>query len=430
MSNYKTTLQSNNTALISNNLDLQSLIDQANALPDAGVELPELANEGSASDLLSGKQLIDGEGKVVTGSFSIDSELSAQDNLISQIQSAVNGLPDIDDIEPTLQDKTVTPTTSKQTVKADNGYDGLDTVTVNAMSTATQATPSINVNSSGLITASATQAAGYVSAGTKSATKQLTTQAAQTITPSTTDKTIASGRYLTGIQTIKGDANLVAGNIKSGVSIFGVNGSYTGSGGGSGDGDHSMEDGLISSTITHYENNRVTTIGIYAFQYNIFLESVSFPECIEINENAFYLTYITHANFPKCTNIEAQAFSDSYYLASVNIPECVTIKNGAFFSCAELTSIDLPKCTNIWDYAFQYSGLSKITLGAPTVCTLHHIDAFEDSGITPTTGYIYVPASLVDSYKTATNWSHFADRIFAISTSDERDEPEDEISLD
>lgn len=47
-------------------------------VPEAsGEELPELTNEGSASDLLSGKQLIDGEGGVVTGTFSIDSELNA-----------------------------------------------------------------------------------------------------------------------------------------------------------------------------------------------------------------------------------------------------------------------------------------------------------------------------------------------------------------
>ena len=98
--------------------------------------------------------------------------------------------------------------------------------------TVTQATPSISVSTDGKITASATQSAGYVSAGTKSATKQLTTQAAQTITPGTSDKTIASGRYLVGTQTIKGDANLVAGNIKSGVSIFGVAGTYEGSGSG------------------------------------------------------------------------------------------------------------------------------------------------------------------------------------------------------
>lgn len=87
-----------------------------------------------------------------------------------------------------------------------------------------QAAPDISVSSGGLITASVTQGAGYVAAGTKSATSQLGTQAAQTITPGTANKTIAAGKYLTGDQTIKGDPNLVAANIKKGVSIFGVAG--------------------------------------------------------------------------------------------------------------------------------------------------------------------------------------------------------------
>lgn len=68
-----------------------------------------------------------------------------------------------------------------------------------SVATATQATPSISVNSSGLITASATQSAGYVDAGTKSGTKQLTTQAAKTVTPTKSEQTVvAAGRYTTG----------------------------------------------------------------------------------------------------------------------------------------------------------------------------------------------------------------------------------------
>jgi hypothetical protein len=101
--------------------------------------------------------------------------------------------------------------------------------------TVEQATPSITVSSGGLITATSTQKAGKVAAGTKTATKQLSVQAAQTITPSTTDKTIASGKYLTGTQTIKGDANLKSQNIVSGVSIFGVVGSAQTSSSGGGD---------------------------------------------------------------------------------------------------------------------------------------------------------------------------------------------------
>jgi hypothetical protein len=102
-----------------------------------------------------------------------------------------------------------------------------------SVATATQATPSISVNAStGVITASATQSAGYVSADTKSATQSLTTKGAATITPGTADQTISAGRYLTGAQTIKGDSDLKASNIKKGVTIFNVTGSYEGEGAG------------------------------------------------------------------------------------------------------------------------------------------------------------------------------------------------------
>ena len=59
---------------------------------------------------------------------------------------------------------------------------------------------------------------------------------AASYTPGTEDQIIASGTYLTGAQTVKGDANLIAGNIKKGVSIFGVAGSFDGPGGGGGSG--------------------------------------------------------------------------------------------------------------------------------------------------------------------------------------------------
>lgn len=79
-----------------------------------------------------------------------------------------------------------------------------------------------------------TVSAGYISSGTAgtvtasgSDTLPLTTQAAQTITPGTSSQTIAAGTYLTGAQTISGDSNLQSQYIKSGVSIFGVNGSLT-----------------------------------------------------------------------------------------------------------------------------------------------------------------------------------------------------------
>lgn len=229
---------------------------------------------------------------------------------------------------PTLQKKTATPSLTSQTITADQDYDGLSRVTIEAMPSGTAGTPtatkgtvsnhavsvtpsvtnttgyitggtktgtavsvsaselvsgtltissggtkdvtnyasasvatgsaltpetsitanpSISVSSGGLITATASAlesvtpivSAGYVTEGTAgtvtvsgSSAQQLTTQAAQTITPTTTNQTIASGKYLTGAQTILGDANLLPENIKKDVSIFGTVGTLEGGGGG------------------------------------------------------------------------------------------------------------------------------------------------------------------------------------------------------
>ncbi|MGI6014355.1 MAG: hypothetical protein ACOX7K_08795 [Oscillospiraceae bacterium] len=119
--------------------------------------------------------------------------------------------------------------------------------------------PVIAVSSDGLITASVSNQKGYLpSSRTDRATKQLATKAAATYTPTTTSQTIASGQYLTGTQTIQGDANLVAGNIKSGVSIFGVAGSYAGSSSG-GNSDYNCEAQTIENVTAPTANFKTTS---------------------------------------------------------------------------------------------------------------------------------------------------------------------------
>ena len=159
---------------------------------EIGAQLPELANEGSAADLLAGKELLGSDGNIVTGTI------------------------------PTKTASDLTASGATVTVPAGH-YATQATKSVASGSAKTPATtitknPSISVNSSGLITASVsgtqsiapTVTAGYVSSGTAgmitvsgSATKQLTTQAAKTITPSTSSQTaVASGVYTTGAVTV------------------------------------------------------------------------------------------------------------------------------------------------------------------------------------------------------------------------------------
>ena len=94
-----------------------------------------------------------------------------------------------------LQSKSVTPTESSVTVVPDIGYDGLSQVSVDAISS------------------------NYVGSG-------VAQKSAATYTPTTTNQTIASDQYLSGAQTIAGDSNLIAGNIKNGTTIFGVSGTF------------------------------------------------------------------------------------------------------------------------------------------------------------------------------------------------------------
>ena len=65
---------------------------------------------------------------------------------------------------------------------------------------------------------------GYSTDPKKIITGTMAEQAAQTITPGTANKTIAANRFLTGVQTISGDKNLIGANIIRGKTIFGVAG--------------------------------------------------------------------------------------------------------------------------------------------------------------------------------------------------------------
>ena len=170
----------------------------------------------------------------------VNNEVTTQEGLIAQLRAAVDGLPEagggggIDTSDATA---TAGDVLSGKTAYV-NGTKITGTITTRALEN-----PEIKVSSNGNITATTTIKSGYYTSDAKSADKQLTTKAATTYTPSTSNQTIAASIYLTGTQTIKGDANLVAGNIKSGVSIFGVIGNYTGSGGGG-------SSGLETCTVT------------------------------------------------------------------------------------------------------------------------------------------------------------------------------------
>lgn len=264
---------------------------------------------------------------------------------------------------------------------------------------------------------------------TKSVTPTVTTQ---NVTPD-------SGKFLTQV-TVAGDSNLVAENIKSGVSIFGVNGTLQ-----EGSGNSGQEGAVIDGTISGaYVNDRVAIIRPYAFYLCSSLISASFTACTTIGSSAFYsCTSLTTISFPVCTTISSGAFCNCNKLTTVSFPACTTIGSSTFSNCNKITTALLPACTTIPYSAFyrcfnltsasfamcttigsgaflNCNKLSSIQLKASSVCSLLNSNAFKS---TPFDGYsvnfsgipyIYVPSSLITAYQSATNWTYFSSYFSAI----------------
>ncbi len=123
------------------------------------------------------------------------------------------------------------------------------------------------------------------------------------------------------------------------------------------------------------------------------------------------VTEITVEDLSGATSIGSRAFCYCSSLKSINIPEGVTsIAQDAFRYCSNLTSIVIPESvTAIYSYALQI-GLSSrkaaITFLSTTPPTIQS-NTFNASYLNK----IIVPKGCGEAYKTATNWSNFADYI-------------------
>ena len=168
---------------------------------------------------------------------------------------------------------------------------------------------------------------------------------------------------------------------------------------------------------TSFINDRITTVKDGLFTNCTSLTTVDLPECTSIGKDAFYgCKSLTTIDLPECTSIGEHAFNNCTNLTTVNLPKCTSIGEYAFENCPNLAIVNLPKCTFIGQFAFQYCpNLTTIILSNNQVVTLGSINAFNNSAISRCIGYIYVPDNLVNSYKTATTWSTYANQIKPIS---------------
>ena len=112
------------------------------------------------------------------------------------------------------------------------------------------------------------------------------------------------------------------------------------------------------------------------------------------------------------TQIQGSAIAKCYSLASITIPSSVTsIGESSFYNCYSLASITIPSSmTSIENYAFNNCyGLVKLDCSACTqIPTLGNTNALQNTNADLK---IIVPNTLYSQWKSATNWSTYADHI-------------------
>jgi len=300
--------------------------------------------------------------------------------------------------EIVLQSKAVTPTKNAQEITADADYTALEKVTVEAI-------PSEYIVPSGTkeITENGTHdAKAYESVNVNVPIPD------GYIVPSGELEVTENGKHdVTDYASVNVNVPSNAPNIQP-LEIT-ENGTYTPpdgvdgfapvtvnveASGGGGDSEEEVA-ALLGNTMTELNNSIVTSLRTRACQG---------------------ATKLVTVNLPMVTSTGSYAFYGCSGLVTVTLPKLVSVSTQTFYSCTKLQHADCGLLGNLPAQTFNAcSALTELILRKTSaICTLSNVNAINNTPIGKGTGYVYVPRSLVDSYKANSTWATFEAQIRAI----------------
>lgn len=157
---------------------------------------------------------------------------------------------------------------------------------------------------------------------------------------------------------------------------------------------------FIENKITNFSNEELTAISDYGFAGKDNIQSLYIPNVVSVGGYAFDgCDTITEIHFEKHITFKSEKRP---YMALKGAENAVKIEFNDGFTIS-------------MSYVFyNMTKLKAVIIRGDNVSQLSDGKNFNGSSIENGTGYIYVPAVLVDQYKAATNWVTIADQIRAI----------------
>jgi len=210
------------------------------------------------------------------------------------------------------------------------------------------------------------------------------------VTPTTSDQTIDT--TTNNSIKVKGDADLVAGNIKKDVEIFGVTGSYEGGGGDPNENLLKLATDTLTSVELDLDGEKMKE---RTFNSAKALLSAKIWNMADLSGQ--YLFY-------NCTNLQTAVVTGA--IVSGNAAK---LPSYAFGSCTSLTKLDLAGGMNL-NQGSSLNGASSLNvliIRDSSVMALGNTNVFTNTPFASgkSGGTLYVPNSMISSYQTASNWS-------------------------
>lgn len=199
---------------------------------------------------------------------------------------------------------------------------------------------------------------------------------------------------------------------------------------------------LISDNVTSVSDENVTSVRANCFFACKKIQEVYLPNVTSIGDSAFKCCdMLSKINIQNVETLDDYALSTCSKITELYLPKAITIGTSACDSIPQLKKVTLGNVKTIGEYALYWNlnceeidislnenvgsigakaflgdkKLSKLTIRGTALIGLKDSNAFYNTPIADGTGKIYVDPSMVETYKTATNWSNYASVIEAIS---------------